>query len=68
MEKNVGHHISDTWLVRITFTIDVLGPLTSNKKQQLQEHIISEATRQMWGDPETISDKLIRHWLEWIGH
>ena len=22
----------------------------------------------MWGDPETISEKLTRHLLEWLGH
>ena len=34
----------------------------------MEQHITSEATHQMWSDPETISGKLIRHWLEWLGH
>jgi len=34
--------------------------LEISRKQQWEQHISSEATRQMWGDPENISDKLIR--------
>ena len=39
-----------------------------SRKQQWEQHISSEATHQMWRDPEIFSDKLIRHWLEWLGH
>ena len=45
--------------VWITFTIDALGYGIS-RKQQWERHISSEATLQMWGDPETIRFKLIR--------
>ena len=57
--------ISDTSFVWITFTIRTI--LGISKKQQWEQQIRSEATCQMWGDPETISDKLIRHQVRMIG-
>ena len=37
-------------------------------KQQWEQHISSELTHQMWGDPETITEKLIRHQLVLLGY
>ena len=42
--------------------------LRISRKKQWEQHITSEVTRQMWGDPETISEKLIKRRLEWLGH
>ena len=39
-----------------------------SRRQQWEQHISSESTRQMWGDPEFITEKLIKRRLEWLGH
>ena len=39
-----------------------------SRKKQWEQHITSEATCQMWGDPETITEKLIKCRLGWLGH
>ena len=37
-------------------------------KQQWDQHITSEATRTLWGDTETVTSKVAKRRLEWIGH
>ena len=34
--------------------------LEISRKRQWEQRISSEATRQMWGDPETITEKLMK--------
>ncbi|XP_065896190.1 uncharacterized protein [Dysidea avara] len=57
---------------RLVYQACVLNVLLTilgiSRKKQWEQHITSEATRHMWDDPETISEKLIRHQLEWLGH
>ena len=36
--------------------------------QQWEEHISSRMMREQWGDEETITTKLMRRHLEWLGH
>ena len=36
--------------------------------QQWEEHISSRMMREQWGDEETITTKLMRRRLEWLGH
>ena len=37
-------------------------------KQQWDQHITSEATRTLWGDTETVTYKVAKRRLEWLGH
>ena len=37
-------------------------------KQQWEEHISSEMIRKRWEDEETITTKLMKRHLEWLGH
>ena len=37
-------------------------------QQQWEEHISSEKTREQWGDEDTITIKLLKRRLEWLGH
>lgn len=34
----------------------------------MEQHITSESVREKWGDPETITSKVIKRRLEWLGH
>ena len=43
----------------------VLG-ITS--RQQWEQHITSQMTRQQWGDAETAAAKVVKRRLEWLGH
>ena len=36
-------------------------------RQQWKLHISLGSTHQIWNDPETITEKLIKHRLEWLG-
>ena len=42
--------------------------LRITNQQQWEQHITSESVREKWGDPETISSKVIKSRLEWLGH
>ena len=37
-------------------------------KQQWEQHITSAMTRELWGDCETVTVKIIKRRLEWLGH
>ena len=39
-----------------------------SRKQQWKQQISSESIHQMWGYPESITEKLIKSRLEWLGH
>ena len=58
VEENVGYHISDISHHQCIRTI-----LEKSRKQQWEQHISSEVTHQIWGDHDTISDKLISRQL-----
>ena len=38
------------------------------RKQQWEQHITSDQTRELWGDLETITTKVMGRRLEWLGH
>ena len=42
--------------------------LRITNQQQWEQHITSESVRKKWGDSETITSKVIRRRLEWLGH
>lgn len=42
--------------------------LTITSHQQWELHITSEMTRELWGDLETVTAKVIKRRLEWLGH
>ena len=37
-------------------------------RQQWEQHISSATTRDLWGDPETVTTKITKRRLEWLGH
>ncbi len=53
---NTFHHCCIRTILGITCT------------QQWEEHISSRMMREQWGDEETITSKLMRKQLEWLGH
>ena len=42
--------------------------LKITNQQQWEQRITSESVRKKWGDPETITSKVTRRRLEWLGH
>ena len=44
--------------------------LRITNQQQWEQHITNEAVQRKWGDhgPKTITSKVIRRGLEWLGH
>ena len=40
----------------------------STNRRQWEERISSEKVREQWGDVETITEKLMKRRLEWLGH
>ena len=46
-------------------TVLVLG---ITRKQQWEQHITSTQTLDLWGDHETVSTKIAKRRLEWLGH
>ena len=42
--------------------------LAITSHQQWELHITSEMTRELWGDLETVTAKVIKRRLEWLGH
>ena len=42
--------------------------LRITNQQQWEQHITSESVREKWGDPETVTSKVIRRRHEWLGH
>ena len=46
----------------------IRSALGITNRQQWEEHITSETVRRRWGDAETITIKLMKCRLEWLGH
>ena len=42
--------------------------LRITNRQQWEQHISSAMTRDLWGDPETVTTKITKRRLEWLGH
>ena len=38
------------------------------KAAAVAQHITSESVRQQWSDSETVTEKISKRWLDWLGH
>ena len=46
----------------------IRNTLGISNQQQWDQHITSQSIREQWGDTETVSEKVTRRRLEWLGH
>ena len=46
----------------------IRSTLGITNQQQWDNHITSQSIRRQWGDMETVSDKVFKRRLEWLGH
>ena len=70
MVLTAGHFCADTLtglmpFIIIVFTASSVSPA---RRQQWEQHITSEQTRELWGDLETAATKMMGCTLEWLGH